>query len=68
MSLTALFIEGRGICAPMIGNLLAEGESFTSSVFAVLHGHNIILYLEPVLLKGELKDMNNLSLSPHTLF
>jgi len=28
--------------------LVAERESFTSSVFAVLHGHNIILYCEPV--------------------
>ena len=29
-------------------DILAEGESFTSSVFTVLHGHNIILYCEPV--------------------
>jgi len=27
---------------------MAERESFTSSVFAVFYGHNIILYREPV--------------------
>jgi len=27
---------------------VAERESFTSSVFAVFYGHNIILYREPV--------------------
>jgi len=27
---------------------VAERESFTSSVFAVLYEHNIILYREPV--------------------
>ena len=61
MSLTTLCIEGRGLCAPVVGNLLAERESFTSSVFAVFHGHNIILYCEHVPLKGELKVINNLS-------
>ena len=55
MRLTTLCIEGRGLCAPVVGNLLVEGESFTSSVFAVLHGHNIIFYCEPVTLIGELR-------------
>ena len=61
MRLTALCIEGRGLCAPVVGNLLVEGESFTSSVFAVHHGHNIILYCEHVPFKCELKVINNLS-------
>ena len=61
MRLTTLCIEGRGLCAPVVGNLLVERESYTSSVFAILHGHNSILYYEPLSLKGELKVINNLS-------
>ena len=35
MRLTTLCIEGRGLCAPVVGNLLVEGESATFSLLSL---------------------------------
>jgi hypothetical protein len=63
--LTTLCIEGQGLCAPVVGNLLAEGESFTSSVFAVFHGHYYYIPVNLYRYKGELKVINIYVLSVH---
>ena len=41
MRLTALCIEGRGLCAPVVGNLLAEGESATFRRLLIDNKENI---------------------------
>ena len=43
-----LVISGHLLNIFVLVDILAEGESFTSSVFAVLYEHNIILYRELV--------------------